>query len=348
MLRKDVEMIKIWQIAINKSATDTAPNTGTAKEHNVSELINPHHRYPNRYQRALYTICLLFLAVVALSGCSGLVSQKSGQHTVSSSLASFLYSGKDSNKVEKSGPALLELPIKVGIAFLPSQHWRSRSLDESTKYQLLNKVKQSFGKHPFIENISIIPSTYLKHHGVRKGQGFDTLQQVANIHDVDIIALVSYDQLTRSEQNNASLLYWTIVGMYVIPGNENTIQTFVDTAVFDVRSRKLLMRAPGVSKLAKRSTAIGVDSVVTQKSRQGFDMAFDDMIKNLDLELIRFKDRIKHDGWVKTNSGSVKITNQSAYWAAGFIDVKFSLLLILLFLLHIRTTSLGRGRGSRL
>ncbi len=237
-----------------------------------------------RRNKNSFSIPFVFIvSLVFLSGCSGLISQNSGQHSISSSLASFLYSGNKSNGVQKAGIAQLKLPVKVGLAFLPSQHWRGSVIDESSRYQLLNKVKNSFGQHRFIHSISIIPSSYLKNHGNKTGNGFDTLQQVANIHDIDIIALVSYDQLTRSQQNNASLLYWTIVGMYVIPGNENTIQTFVDTAVFDVRSRKLLMRAPGVSKLTKRSTAIGVDSVMTKKSLQGFDLAFDDMIKNLDI-----------------------------------------------------------------
>ncbi len=212
----------------------------------------------------------------------------------------------------------------MGLAFLPSQHWRGSAFDESSKHQLLSKVKNSFGQYRFIDSISIIPRSYLKYYGNKAGNGFDTLKQVANIHDVDIIALVSYDQLTRSQQNNASLLYRTIVGMYVIPGNENTIQTFVDTAVLDVRSRKLLMRAPGVSKLSKRSKAIGVDSVMTKKSLQGFDLAFDDMIKNLDVELIRFKDRVQQ-------GTSVKINNQQEYSAAGAVNVGLSLFLLLLF-----------------
>lgn len=258
-----------------------------------------------------------------LTGCSGFVSQKSGQHSISSSLTSFLNPDKKSRVEHKPGIPVLKLPVRVGLAFLPSQHWRGSAIDESSKFQLLNKVKNSFGQHHFIESISIIPSNYLRHSGGNNRNGFDTLQQVANIHDVDIIALVSYDQLTQSLQNNASLLYWTIVGMYVIPGNENTVQTFVDTAVFDVTSRKLLMRAPGLSKLRKRSTAIGVDSVMTKKSLQGFDLAFDDMIKNLDAELRLFKSRVKQ-------GKSVKVENLQTYSAAGSVNGFMLLFLLLL------------------
>ena len=61
------------------------------------------------------------------------------------------------------------------------------------------------------------------------------------------MALVSYDQVANTSEKTSSLLYWTIVGAYVVKGNKNDVQTFVDTAVFDMATRKLLFRAPGVS-----------------------------------------------------------------------------------------------------
>jgi len=76
------------------------------------------------------------------------------------------------------------------------------------------------------------------------------------------MALVSYDHVTQSLENNAALLYWTIVGMYLTPGNENTIQTFVDTAVCDIKSKKMLFRAPGINKLEKRTSALGIDETL--------------------------------------------------------------------------------------
>ncbi len=233
----------------------------------------------------------LILLFLTLSGCSGLVSQQSGKHEISSSLVDYLYPGKQSNVRYSTETPVLTLPVNVGLAFVPSQHWRGGAIAETNKVKLLNKVKASFGKHRFINSITIIPGIYLRKPS--GSNGFDTLDQVAKLHNIDVIALVSYDQVTQSLHNNASLLYWTVVGMYVIPGNENSVQTFVDTAVFDLRSRKLLLRAPGVNSLRKRSTAIGVDSVMKSKSLQGFNLAFDDMIKNLDQELVHFRTRLK-------------------------------------------------------
>ena len=109
------------------------------------------------------------------------------------------------------------------------------------------------------------------------------------------MALVSYDQVSQSLENNAAFLYLTIVGLYVIPGNENSVQTFVDTAVFDVKSRKMLFRAPGIHKAEQRSTAIGIDEVAKEQSLASFNGAVDDMITNLDAELAQFKTRVKEE-----------------------------------------------------
>lgn len=272
-------------------------------------------------EKSIFLFLLLFI-----TGCSGL-SQRTGNNSTSSSLASFLYPDKQQKVTQAKQIPQISLPAKIGIAFLPSQHWRGEALDTSTEYQLLNKVKSRFTEYPFIDTIKVIPSTYLRHTSLKNGTGFDTLSQIARLHNVDLIALVSYDQLTQSQQNNASLLYWTIVGMYVIPGNENTIQTFVDTAVFDVKSQQLLMRAPGISKLQKRSTVVNVDRVMTKQSVKGFNLAFDDMISNLDDELSRFKTRAKE-------GKSIQISNAKSYSAAG--NVNAWLLLMLATIIFIR------------
>ncbi len=54
----------------------------------------------SRYQQSFSMTFVLTLALVFLSGCSGLVSQKSDQHSISSSLASFLNSGGKSKEFQ--------------------------------------------------------------------------------------------------------------------------------------------------------------------------------------------------------------------------------------------------------
>ena len=269
-------------------------------------MMNTNIKEITMLKKIISTSIISLTLLISLSGCSQLVGSNSGGHAISSSLVDFLYPNKDSRVKHKQEMPVLKLPVKVGIAFLPSKNWRGKGLDETHKTRLLNKVKASFGKHRFIESISVIPSVYLK-----EGKGFSTLDRVAKLHDVDVMALVSYDQITQTRHKKVSLLYWTIVGMYVIPGNENSIETFVDTAVFDVRSRKMLLRAPGINSLHKSSTAIDVGKVLSSKSKQGFNLAFDNMIANLDGELTRFRARAKE------GKGGVTIQHKQGYSRGG-------------------------------
>ena len=235
-------------------------------------------------------IFLAFLGMMFLTSCSAIMSNNTGKKTQSSSLMDFLYPNKESRTEHKPEMPVLKLPVKVGLAFVPSKNWQRNGIHGKDQVELLEKVKKSFLKYDYIDRIEIIPSTYLN-----GGEGFSTLEQVGRLYDVDVMALVSYDQVTQSIENNAALLYWTIVGMYIIPGNENSIQTFVDTAVFDIKSKKMLFRAPGVNKLEKRTTAVGIDDTLAEKSLEGFDLAVTDMTKNLDDELSRFTTRVKEE-----------------------------------------------------
>ena len=74
--------------------------------------------------------------------------------------------------------------------------------------QLLENVKAEFVDREYIEYIEVIPDTYL-----RSSRGINGMQQVARLYGVDVMALVSYDQVAVSEDNPSSFLYWTIVGV---------------------------------------------------------------------------------------------------------------------------------------
>ena len=266
---------------------------------------------------------IIMLAVTLLASCSSFVSTNTGKQAQSSSLMDFLYPNDDSRVKHQPEIPTLQLPVKVGLAFVPSNDWQQNGLHGKDQVELLESVKQSFLQYEYIDRIEIIPSEYLSGR-----EGFSTLEQVGRLYDVDVMALVSYDQVTQSLENNAALLYWTIVGMYVIPGNENTVQTFVDTAVFDIKSKKLLFRAPGVSKLEKRTTAIGIDDTLAEKSLEGFGIAVENMSTNLDAELARFKIRVKEEK-------VAKVEHREGYSGGSF---NFYCLILLCFVLFRKVT----------
>lgn len=230
------------------------------------------------------------LLLPLVSGCSSYFSLTGDTRSgVSSSLVDYLYpKGEVPPDVQDTIP-YLELPLRVGIAFVPA-HGGGLAISEATKMQLLENVKIEFGDRDYIEYIDVIPDTYL-----RSSTGIHGMQQVARIYGADVMALVSYDQVAVSDDNPSSFLYWTIVGAYTIKATSNEVQTFVDTAVFDVNTARLLFRAPGLDKMSDRSTLIESGEVVRKARNASFAAAMEAMTQNLAMELDRFRDRVKED-----------------------------------------------------
>jgi rhombotail lipoprotein len=233
------------------------------------------------------------LLVLFLAGCTSLwqLGAPGGtRNGVSSSLVDYLYPKGEVPPEQPQGIPQLALPLRVGIAFVPSQNNSDAAISEATRTELLGNVRSAFLDRDYIAHIEIIPDTYL-----RSKSGFEGMQQVARLYGLDIMALVSYDQVTVSEDRKSSLLYWTIVGAYVIKGTDNEVQTFVDTAVFDVPTRRLLFRAPGTDLLQSRSTAVESAEAVRKGRNASFTAAVNDMTTNLVGELDRFEVRLKEE-----------------------------------------------------
>lgn len=236
-------------------------------------------------------LVLMLTLLVLLAGCSSLwfggARQRQG---VSGSLVDFLYPKGEIPPPQDTTVPHLALPLKVGLAFVPGRDPATPGLSEAHKNELLGKVKAAFAGRPFIRDIMIVPDAYL-----RSRNGFETVDQVARLYGFDVIALVSYDQVVHSEATKASLLYWTIVGAYFIKGSQNDVQTFVDAAVFDVRTRKLLLRAPGIDRIESTSTLVNNAEALRKARQRSFDHALADMTRNLDTEVDLFRERIKTD-----------------------------------------------------
>ncbi len=229
----------------------------------------------------------LLLLVPTLSACSYMLGQTDEiRNGTSSSLLDFLYpNGEIPPDVDERVPHL-DLPLKVGIAFVPESN--GRGISQAQKTQLLEQVADAFSDRPYVRSIEAIPDAY-----IRRRMGTPAMQQVAAFFDVDVIALVSYNQHHFSSERDAAILYWTIVGAAVVKGNSNEVQTMVDTAVFDVDSAKLLFRAPGLHSVQRNTTVFEVARDLRQLSIDGFEAANDDMIRNLGEELDEFEYRVR-------------------------------------------------------
>lgn len=205
----------------------------------------------------------------------------------SASVVDFLYPDSKNPVVTPEIP-VLRLPLRVGIAFVPGGAYGNAALSEKKKMDLMQQVADHFRQYPYVKDIELIPTAYLKKQG-----GFANLDQIRTMYGVDVIALVSYDQVQFTGEDFLSISYWTIVGAYVVPGEKNDTDTMLDTVVFDIKSRKMLFRAPGMNHVKGRATPVNLSEQLRLDSETSFDEAAKQMVGNLDQQLGMFKDKVK-------------------------------------------------------
>jgi rhombotail lipoprotein len=250
-------------------------------------------------------------ACAVLSGCT-LVQHAyctpncTTQQHHSSSLVSFLYPDGKAVPPGNTVPEL-HLPLRVGLAFLPSQAALGPSpIDAAQKQELLERIRQRFASRKFVGEIVIVPDYYLANE-----RGFTGLEGVQRLYNIDVMALVSYDQVTHTDDNKLSLGYLTIVGAYFLPGSSQSATTLVDLAVVDPATRSLILRAGGTSSSHGTSTLVDADRNARKASADGFAAATDQMIENFDAALTTFENDV-HEG-----KAHVKIVHPSASRGGG-------------------------------
>ena len=236
-----------------------------------------------------YRILIIAILFALLSGCASFWMGPGYEKTregASSSLVDYLYPDGEIPPVVDSNLPYLSLPVRVGIAFVPSPN--SEDITAAEKQVLMEPVADAFRDREYVQSIEAIPETYM-----RSTKGIQGMKQVAGLYGVDIMALVSYDQISFSGERDSALLYWTIIGALVVKGNTNEVQTMIDTAVFDVATAKLLFRAPGTHTNQRNVTLLESGQDLRHLRSAGFVAANDNMIVNLDQELEGFREAVE-------------------------------------------------------
>ena len=243
--------------------------------------------------KRLRLIVVAILVAVGLAGCAGM-QKESKQRQVASMLA-YLFPGNSEPPASSDAVAVINVPFRIGIAFVPDNSTDPQfRLAEADRLNLAGNVRDAFSKYPFIRDIEAIPSVYLE-----SGGGFGNIDRIAALLRLDAIALVSYDQVQHADASPMSMLYWTGIGMYIVPGDRYDVLTVVETAVFDVKSRRLLMRAAGSSNVKGSATLIGFSGQSREARLKSFEEAVTQMIGNLHGEVKSFRERAPSDPKVK-------------------------------------------------
>jgi rhombotail lipoprotein len=262
------------------------------------------------------TVRIASVAGLALfAGCA--MFFPNNERREASSVTDYLYP-KHQTHVDAPTVPELSLPLRVGVAFVPEHGsrqganpvtWENDRFTEKQKMALMKQVSDSFKKYSFVQSIQLIPSTYLTPQG-----SFENLDQLRQMFGIDVIALLSYDQAQFTDEGTWSFTYLTVVGAWVVPGERNDTKTMMDAVVYDIASRKLLFRAPGISQIKASATPVNLNEELRDDSEHGFDQAATNMVTNLQVELADFKDR------VKSSPTEYKITTKPGYTGAGALD----------------------------
>jgi rhombotail lipoprotein len=269
--------------------------------------------------------------IFGLSGCANLACFSSCQrHTQNStSLVEFLYPNGSAPPAQDAQPQL-HLPLRVGLAFLPSNGGTEIGPDAAQKEALLQEIRKRFVSRKFITEIVVIPDYYLQ--GKR---GFEGLQGVQRLYGIDLMALVSYDQVAHEDDNHWSLGYITIVGAYVLKGTRHDVSTLVDLAVVDPATRSLVLRAGGFDTRHGTVALINENRRLRETATEGFNVATQQMIDHFDSALTAFESDVREG---KANVKVVSNRSKPSYGGGGSIDW-----LVLLFLLPMAAV---RRRGA--
>ncbi|HKE94824.1 MAG TPA: hypothetical protein VKB34_10990, partial [Povalibacter sp.] len=149
--------------------------------------------------------------------------------------------------------------------------------------------------------IVMIPDYYLAN-----ARGFAGLEGVQRLYQVDLMGLVSYDQVTHLDDNSLSLGYLTIVGAYVLRGSSHDTTTLVDLAVVDPATRSLVLRAGGTDSRHANSTAIDQERDARGAGLDSFAAATEQMIGNFDTALTAF------EADVRAGKANVRVVRRDA------------------------------------
>ncbi|MEM7079252.1 MAG: rhombotarget lipoprotein [Pseudomonadota bacterium] len=233
------------------------------------------------------------LAAILASGCAywngdaGLAKRETTQ-----SALNYLYpDGADPSPSKRL--TALDLPLRVAISFVPSQG--RAQLPRSVRQKVLREFAAAFEQQNYVGSIQVLPEGTLRPSG-----GYADLAQAAVVHNFDVVALLSYDQVAYVGESPLSLFDLTIVGAFVVPAHGTDLYTNLSASVLHVPSQRYLLGASGehhrkgVSTLARIADNLRTDQI--ESLAQAADALATDMYTNLD----RFREHIKRDPSLQT------------------------------------------------
>jgi rhombotail lipoprotein len=274
-------------------------------------------------------VAVLLLLVSQFAGCGAIdrmfcAPSCHSSERAASSLVDFLYPTGQLPPADEQIPEL-RIPLRVGLSMLPSQTVHDVSLTAAQKEEAMQKIRERFRSRKFVAEIVVIPDYYLA-----SKKGFEGLQALQRLYNIDVLALISYDQVAAQTDNKWSLGYLTIVGSYVIKGSHHDVSTLVDLAVVDPTTRSLIIRAGGVDTRSDTTSLIDLDHATRTNKSDGFLAATDQLVEHFDAALTQF------EADVANKKANVHIVRRAGASSAGVGAMNWQWLAAFALLLSLR------------
>jgi rhombotail lipoprotein len=254
--------------------------------------------------------CALLLLTLGalLQGCTALCPgcQTRAIHKgASTSLVDFLYPKGNPPPVGQPNLPVLPLPLRVGLSFLPERAG-TQAPDPAQREQILERIAEHFKARGFIGQIVIIPDYYLQ-----GSQGFEGLAGIERLYGVDVMALVSYDQVGYQDDTRSSIGYLTIVGAYFLHGTRQDVTTLIDLAVVDPNSRTLLLRAGGTDTRAHNTALVGSGTAARNQDADSLNAASAQLIDHFDVALTQL------EADIKAGKSEIQVSHRPGFTGGG-------------------------------
>ncbi|MCU0939691.1 MAG: hypothetical protein MUC86_11230, partial [Burkholderiaceae bacterium] len=95
---------------------------------------------------------------IALAGCASMEATTKQRQVAS--VLTFLFPGTDQPPPPSDKVAVIDVPFRIGVAFVPDQADATFRLSEADRLKLASQVRDAFAKYPFIREIEAVPSMY--------------------------------------------------------------------------------------------------------------------------------------------------------------------------------------------
>ncbi|HUT59058.1 MAG TPA: hypothetical protein VNA25_14510 [Phycisphaerae bacterium] len=166
-----------------------------------------------------------------------------------------------------------KLPSALAVAKITSQCAGYQPFLETIDAEELQGWANAAGKHPSI--LGIHPVSPLVHSQDRAT--LHSLRQAAARMSCELLLVYLQADSSVNNYNDAAVLYWTVVGLWLVPGSTYEHQTVMQAILVDCRTGMILGTATGDCHLKRHYAAAYKDIATDQLSRDAPVQALKDL-----------------------------------------------------------------------